>query len=244
MSSSIKTDDESGRANVVEQMKHVTYSVNHLVRRVNIISSADRDVRVHVFGQHDVAPEFETIKYHYPNVASDWKFPRLQRNTYINVLLFNSMHKAYLRRMKLQDKLYYVHHHYAKYYVYGQVPAVLQKTDISEFMQQLYVSAPIFDDAGHLVSVVSDYYVDNNNQCVLPITGEGNGVQGTFSIDGFVYVTDPEDFLTRHIIQIVPRIDVYVTFDKKNVFINLLYNGVTLSKLRIRTQFAANVLIL
>ncbi|WBB27301.1 P26B [Mythimna sequax nucleopolyhedrovirus] len=244
MSSSNKTDDESGQANVVEEMKRVTYSVNHLVRRVNIISSGDRGVRVHVFGQHDVAPEFEGIKYHYPNVATDWKFPRLQRNTFINVLLFNSLHKPYLRRMKLQDRLYYVHHHYAKYYVYGQVPAVLQKTDVSEFMEQLYVSAPIFDDAGHLVSVVSDYYVDNNNQCVLPITGEGNGVQGTLSLDGFVYVTDPNDALTHHTLQVVPRIDVYVSYDKKNVYINLTYNGHIISKLQVRTQFAGNVLIL
>lgn len=243
MSSSIKSD-ESGRVDVVEQIKSVTYSVNHMLRRVNIISDTDNAVRVHVFGQHDVAAELEQIKYHYPNVASDLKFPRLQRSTYVNILLFNSLQKAYLRRMRLQDKLYFIHHHYAKYYVYGQVPAVLQKTDISEFMSQLYVSAPIFDDAGRLVSVVSDYYVNTNNQCVLPITGEGNGVQGTLSLDGYVYVTDPEDTLTIRTMQIVPRIDVYVVFDKKNVYVNLLYNGHTISKMQVRTQFAGNVLIL
>jgi hypothetical protein len=243
MSASIKSD-ESDRVNVVEQIKSVTYSVNHMVRRVNIISDQDDAVRVHVFGQHDIAPEFEDIKYHYPNVASDLKFPRLQRNTYVNILLFDSLQKAYLRRMRIQDKLYFIHHHYAKYYVYGQVPAVLQKTNISEFMSQLYVSAPIFDDAGRLVSVVSDYYVTGNNQCVLPITGEGNGMQGTLSLDGYVYVTDPDDALTIHSMQVVPRIDVYVSYDKKNVYINLMYNGHMISKLQVRTQFAGNVLIL
>ncbi|AIZ48647.1 p26 [Agrotis segetum nucleopolyhedrovirus B] len=229
---------------LVDTVKSITYSVNHIIRRVSVLSEKNLAVRVHVFGQHDTAADLEDIKYHYPGVASDVKFGKLHRHSFVNVLLFDGNRRPYLRRMRVQDRLYYTHHHYAKYYVYGQVPAVIQKTDISEFMQHLYVSAPIFDDSGKLVSVVTDYYVNDQNQCVLPISGEAGGTQGTLCIDGFVYVTEPEDSLSYRTIQIVSRIDVYVAYDKKNVFINLLYNGVTISKLRIRTLFAANVLIL
>ncbi|AUV65362.1 P26 [Alphabaculovirus myunipunctae] len=225
-------------------IKNVTYTADHNMRRVRILTNRNESVHIHVFGQHDYASELEGIKYHYPGVASDVKFNRLPRNSFVSVMLFDSNKRAYLRRMRLRDRLYYTHHHYAKYYVYGQVPAVMQKTNISEFMTQLYVSAPIFNDAGDLVSVVSDYYVDDQNQCVLPISGESSGCHGTLCLDGFVYVTDSEDTLTHHTIQIVARIDVYVSFDKKNVYVNVLYNGNTISKLCIRTQFAANVLIL
>lgn len=225
-------------------IKSVTYSVDHVIRRVFVLSEKNTTVRIHVFGQHDTGADFENFKYHYPGVASDVKFAKLQRNTFVNLLLFDKNRRPYLRRMRLQDRLYFAHHHYAKYYVYGQVPGVVQKTNIGEFMSQLYVSAPIFDDEGNLVSVVTDYHVNYNNECVLPISGEAGGAQGTLCIDGFVYVTDPNDSVTHQTIQIVARIDVYVSFDKKNVFINLMYNGVIISKLRIRTQFAANVLIL
>lgn len=241
VSSTTASDSINDAGTIVEKIKNITYSVNHVIRRVSVISVNDCNVRVHVFGQHDTAPDYEYIQYHYPGVASDVKFAKLRRNTFVNVMLFDDNRRVYLRRMRLQDRLYYTHHHYGKYYVYGQVPAVLQKTNISQFMKQLYVSAPIFDDYGKLVSVVTDYYVNNSNYCILPISGEAGGTQGTLCIDGFVYIADPEDTLS---IQIVARIDVYVAFDKKNVFINLLYNGVTISKLRIRTQFAANVLIL
>ena len=126
----------------------------------------------------------------------------------------------------------------------GQVPGVVQKNNISEFVKQLYVCAPIFDDCGKLVSVVSDYYVDKSNHCILVITGETNNTEGTLCLDGFVHVTDPEDALTYRMVQVVPRIDVYVSFDKKFVRINLVYNGQTLTQFKIRTQFAGNVLIL
>ncbi|CDG72838.1 p26 (Ac136) [Spodoptera exigua multiple nucleopolyhedrovirus] len=228
----------------VEHMKSVIYSVNHVARRVYLISEKDRSVRVHVFGQHDTAPEFEHIKYQYPGVASDVKFAKLKKNSYVNIMLFDSNKKAYLRRMRVQDRMYYTHHHYGKYYVYGQVPAVVQKSNIAEFMAQLYVSAPIFDDNGALISVISDYYVNDDNHCIVPVSGDAGGTHGSLCLDGFVYVTDPQDKLTYHTIQIVPRIDAYVTFDKKNVYVDVIYNGETISKIRIKTQFAGNVLIL
>ncbi|QNV47888.1 p26-a [Alphabaculovirus altersperidaniae] len=229
---------------IVEQIKSVTYSVNHITRRVRIISESDRLVRIHVFGQHDTASDFEHIKYHYPGVASDVKFAKLKKNSHINIMLFDANKKAYLRRMRVQDRMYYTHHHYAKYYVYGQVPVVIQKNNLAEFMSQLYVSAPIFDDSGALISVISDYYVNDDNQCVVPVSGDAGGTHGTLCLDGFVYVTDSQDKLTYHTLQIVPRIDVYISFDKKNVYINVMYNGESISKIRIKTQFAGNVLIL
>ncbi|AXU41686.1 P26 [Spodoptera eridania nucleopolyhedrovirus] len=238
------TDDVAHPFAYVEHIKSVTYSVNHIARRVRVLSDKDCSVRIHVFGQHDTAADFEHIKYHYPGVASDVKFAKLKKNSYINIMLFDSNHKAYLRRMRVQDRMYYTHHHYAKYYVYGQVPAVVQKTNVAEFLSQLYVSAPIFDDNGTLISVISDYYVNDDNQCIVPVSGDAGGTQGTLCLDGFVYVTDPQDKLTYHTLQILPRIDVYVTFDKKNVYVNVMYNGETISKIRIKTQFAGNVLIL
>ncbi|AAZ38260.1 P26 [Agrotis segetum nucleopolyhedrovirus A] len=244
MSTRINQVEQDSTRLCVSRVKSISYTVNHVVKRVCVLSEKNTAVRVHVFGQHDTSANFENIKYHYPGVASDIKFAKLRRNTFVNIMLFNSEKRPYLRRMRLQDQLYYSHHHYAKYYVYGQVPAVMQKTDVSKFMGQLYVSAPIFDDSGKLISVVTDYYINDKNECVVPVSGDAGGTQGMLCIDGFVYVTDPEDTISYHNIQIVPRIDVYVSFDKKNVYINLMYNGVTISKLRIRTQFAANVLIL
>lgn len=226
------------------QIKHVSLTINHAIRRINVLSHKNCTTRIHVFGQHDTASDFETIKYHYPGVASDVKFAKLKRNTFVNIMLIDSNRRPYLRRMKLQDHLYFIHHHYSKYYVYGQVPAVMQKTNISEFISQLYVCAPIFSDDGELISVLTDYHVNDDNCCVLPITGDAGGVKGTLCLDGFVYVYDPNDDLTKHVLQIVPRIDVYVTFDKKNVYINVVYNGETISKMYIRTLFAANVLII
>lgn len=231
-------------APIVKHIKHVTFTINHTIRRITVLSRKDSTVRIHVFGQHDTASDYETIKYHYPGVASDVKFAKLKRNTFVNIMLIDSNHRPYLRRMKLQDHLYFMHHHYAKYYVYGQVPAVMQKTNVSEFLSQLYVCAPIFSDDGELISVVTDYYVNDDNHCVLPITGDAGGVRGSLCLDGFVYVSDPKDKLTEHVLQIVPRIDVYITFDKKNVYINVIYNGETISKMCIRTLFAANVLII
>jgi Nucleopolyhedrovirus p26 protein len=244
MSACINSVESGQVVDGAEQIKTVAYTVDHNVRRVHILTNRNKTVRIHVFGQHDTASDFENIEHHYPAVASDVKFDKLPRGSFVNVLLFDNNKRAYLRRMRLQDRLYYTHHHYAKYYVYGQVPAVLQKSNISNFMSQLYVSAPIFNDAGNLVSVVSDYYVNDRNQCVLPISGEAGGIQGTLCLDGFVYVTGPEDTLSINTVQIVTRIDIYVAYDKKNVYINLLYNGQTISKIRIRTQFAGNVLIL
>ncbi|ABM45796.1 p26 [Spodoptera frugiperda multiple nucleopolyhedrovirus] len=236
----------AGAANVstIEYIKSITYCVNHMTRRVYVLSEKNCAVRIHVFGQHDTSADFENIKYHYPGVASDVKFLKLKRNSYVNILLFNANNKPYLRRMRIQDRMYYTHHHYAKYYVYGQVPAIMQKNNLAEFMSQLYVSAPIFDDNGTLISVVTDYYVNDENHCIVPIAGDAGGAQGTVCLDGFVYVTDPNDHLTFHTFQILPRIDVYVTFDKKNVYINVVYNGEPISKLRVKTQFAGNVLIL
>jgi hypothetical protein len=243
---SVATDDVANALPFayVEHIKSVTYSVNHIARRVRVLSDKDCSVRIHVFGQHDTAADFEHIKYHYPGVASDVKFAKLKKNSYINIMLFDSNHKAYLRRMRVQDRMYYTHHHYAKYYVYGQVPAVVQKTNVAEFLSQLYVSAPIFDDNGALISVISDYYVNDDNHCIVPVSGDAGGTHGSLCLDGFVYVTDPQDKLTYHTIQIVPRIDAYVTFDKKNVYVDVIYNGETISKIRIKTQFAGNVLIL
>ena len=229
---------------VEQRIKSITYNVNHIIRRVRVLSEKNCSIRIHVFGQHDTAADFKHIKYHYPGVASDVKFAKLKKNSYVNIMLFDANKKAYLRRMRVLDRMYYTHHHYGKYYEYGLVPAVAQKNNLSEFLSQLYVSAPIFDDSGELVSVVSDYYVDDDNQCIVPISGDAGGTRGTVCLDGFVYVTDPHDAFTSRSLQIVPRIDVYVTFDKKHVFVDVVYNGETVSKIRIKTQFAGNVLIL
>ncbi|AIE47793.1 p26 [Peridroma alphabaculovirus] len=244
MSSCIVLDGGAAVAAANMRIKSIVYTVDHAARRVHLLSDHDRPVRVHVFGQHDTAAEFETYKHHYPGVASDVKFTRLRRHSYVNVMLFDAEKRPYLRRMRIQDRLYYTHHHYGKYYVYGQVPAVMQKTNATGFVSQLYVSAPIFDDAGALVSVISDFYIDSDNNCVLPISGDAGGVQGRFCLDGFVYITDPDKCLRGIAMQTVARIDVYVAFDKKHVYVNLMYNGQVLSKIRIRTLFAANVLIL
>jgi Nucleopolyhedrovirus p26 protein len=214
---------------------NITFTVCHLLKKVNILTVENEPVKIHVFGQHETNSKLEQIPYHYAGVASSVKFPKLNNCTYVNIMMFNG-EKMFLFRKKIEDYLVYVHHHYGKYYVFAQTSAIITSVEIAN---QLYINAPIFNDEGQLISVVFDYFINDDNQCILPIPGEADGTQGSFYIDGIVCVSD--SLSTSY--ELRQYMDVHVTYTKENVYLRVVLNGKDISRIRIKTKFAGNVLI-
>ena len=145
--------------------------------------------------------------------------------------------KIKLIKARLSTKLYFAHHHYAKYYVYGLVPAIVTTLDNS-LKDQLYTGAPIFNEQNQLVSFVTDCYMDQ--KCVILVTGECHRISGMICLDGNVRVICNNEQLN---LPPFNNIDMHVKYDNKTIKLYLVYCNQILSHIVIHGTFAGNVLI-
>lgn len=227
-------------SNTVTQFGNVAFIVDHVTKRVTILSYLNEPVKFHVFSQHDSDSELLKLKYHYPGLASSVALPKLTLRQKVKLLVFDKDKNLKLVSAELEEKLFFAHHHYAKYYNYGLVPVI-----IKNFEESLYSGAPVFDRTGKaLLSVVCDCYYPNENYCVVPLCGETSGSRGVISLDGHVWLSETGDnFDFSNSIKVKDRIDLYVSYDDRFVYLNLFYNNHIVTYIRIRGKFAGNVLI-
>ncbi|QEI03606.1 P26B [Rachiplusia nu nucleopolyhedrovirus] len=227
-------------SNSVTQFSSVAFTANHESRRVTIMSYLNEPVKFHIFGQHDNDPDLLKLKYHYPGLASSLRLPKLALRQTVSVLVFDKNNCLKLVKAELEEKLHFAHHHYAKYYTYGLVPVILKNFD-----EALYSGSPVFDETGtQLVSVICDWYFPKNDYCVIPLCGEMSGSRGVLCLDGYVWLNELGDnFDFSNSINSKNRIDLYVSYDKKFIYLNLYYNQCIITFIRIKAKFAGNVLI-
>ncbi|AHH82641.1 P26 [Buzura suppressaria nucleopolyhedrovirus] len=226
-------------------INNVMLKVDFNLKRAYCESYKNKHLAVHVYGQHDYLSETSTF-YQYPGIACNIKLPKLNSTSIVKLIEFKSNDSYKIITKRLDKKLYYVHHHYAKYYVYGLVPGVVLKNDdlckLNVF--NCYIGSPVFDKNDRLVSFVTDYYYMNeNNIGIMPITGESYRMQGMFCLDGAVRVFDTLSFEPAAIAA-EPTINIIVGYNKKHVKIAVVYNGSVVSELLIACQYAGNILIL
>ncbi|AOL56781.1 P26b [Chrysodeixis includens nucleopolyhedrovirus] len=237
---SIQTGDIV-ESSVVTQFNSVAFIVNHETRRVTIMSYKNEPVKFHVFNQHDTDPELMKLQYHYPGLASSIELPKITHMRKVRLMVFDQRHRMLLAEEFLLEKLYFVHHHYAKYYVYGLVPVV-----VKNFRHNLYIGAPVFDETGKvLLSVVSDCYFSSTTEenCVIPLSGELSGSRGVLCLDGHVWLNETGDDFTFDKTNVPNRIDLYISHDKKFIYLNVFYNNYIINFIRVKAKFVGNVLI-
>jgi Nucleopolyhedrovirus p26 protein len=230
--------------NVKVRYGSLVFSADHAARRVHLHALHDVPIHVHVFGQHDDAPHLLPL-IQYPGVASGVPFPPLTHRQKLTALMIDKERRLQLKAHTIDDHLYFAHHHYANRYVYGQLPALVFSTSRTDTVcAQLYVGAPIFDENGRIVSVVTDHTFDDAGRCVVPLPGQTvRGCNGFVYLDGRVWFTHSEDTLCYESIQNVARIDVYVTNNATGVIVEVIYRGQVLNRVEILGRFAGNVLI-
>ncbi|AWW14419.1 p26 [Hyposidra talaca nucleopolyhedrovirus] len=226
-------------------INNVVFKVNFDLKRVYCELYNNESLAVHVYGQHDYLFESSAL-YQYPGIACNIKLPKLNSASTIQLIEFQGNDTYKMVTKRLDNKLYYVHHHYAKYYVYGQVPGVVLTDSDSPKLNAFncYIGSPIFDDRNRLVSFVTDYYFPNENgiTAVMPITGESYRMQGVFCLDGGVRVFDTLSLNTTTVAA-EPTINILVGHNGKHVKIAVVYNGSVVSELLITCKYAGNVLI-
>jgi hypothetical protein len=223
----------------VTRFESIEFTVDHEARLVKILSYKNSGVRIHVFNQHDTDAHLMELNYHYPGLACSIPLPKISNMKKVRLMVFDDEHRLHLVEEKLHEKLFFTHHHYAKYYLYGLVPIVMKN-----FKQNLYIGAPVFDVTNKvMLSVVCDCYFPRNDYCVIPITGEMSGTSGIMCLDGNVWLSEVGDNFDYSNTDVMNRIDIYVSFDKKYVYINQIYNNSILNCVRVKSKFVGNVLI-
>jgi hypothetical protein len=224
----------------ITKLNSVVFSVNHLTQQVQVLTYKNEPVTFHLFGQHIGSSVDLDDKFQYPGLASSIKLPVLNRYKPLKMVVFDENNQLRVEEVKMEEKMYFAHHHYEQYYVYGQVPVVL-KNNMRNKDSKVYIGSPIFNHKNALVSVVSDIYLDNQNNVIFPVSGQAGGVQGTYCLDGSVWLTHSEDSLSSF-----PKcstLDLHVCYDDKNIYLYLVYEGRVLSWIKIKGRFAGNVLI-
>ncbi|AKN80643.1 P26-2 [Perigonia lusca single nucleopolyhedrovirus] len=228
------------------KVRDCVFCVDYNFRRIQTISYKDKPVTNHVFIQHNSDPGLQQY-HHYPNLATTLSLPKLHTESLVEVIMVNYNGSGddktiMLNEIKLSKRLYFVHHHYGKYYRYGQVPAIVLPAE-NKNRSTLFVGAPIFQN-DNIVSFITDCYLNTEQSVyIMPVTGPSYRVDGVLTIDGIVRVIKKEDYTTIKL-PTVSRIDVHVVYDKKTVTINTVYEGVILSFMLITAVFAGNLLII
>ncbi|ABF47403.1 P26 [Clanis bilineata nucleopolyhedrovirus] len=217
-------------------VNHAVFAVDHNFKRVHMISYKDEAVTTNVFLGYDITPSYESLN-HYPNLVTSLTLPKLKPKALLKIPLLDDNRRLKMVNVKLSSQLYFAHHHYAKYYVYGLIPAVVLSLN-SSIKNHLYTGMPIFNSKNQLVSFVTDCHIEK--KCVVLVTGETHRVGGMFCIDGCVRL-----LVNEEILHLPPFdcIDVHVRYTKKKVRIYLVYNNQVLSNVDINALFAGNVLI-
>ncbi len=227
-------------SNTVTQFSSVAFTVNHQNRIISIMSYQNEPARFHVFGQHDTDLEPLKLQYHYPGLASSIPLPKLTFKQTVKILVFDKDKRLRLVKAELEEKLFFAHHHYSKYYTYGLVPVVMKNFD-----ETPYTGSPVFDDKEEiLVSIICDWYFPRNDYCVIPLCGELSGSRGVLCLDGHVWLSEAGDsFDFSNSLNNKDRIDLYVSYDTKYIYLNLIYNNCIITFIRVKAKFAGNVLI-
>jgi hypothetical protein len=225
---------------IITKVYSVVFSVNHLTQQAQVLTYKNKPVTFHLFGQHMGSSVDLDDKFQYPGLASSIQLPVLNRYKPLKMVMFDENDQLVVEEVNMEEKMYFAHHHYEQYYVYGQVPVVL-KSNMRNKNLKVYIGSPIFNHKNALVSVVSDIYLDDRNDHILPVSGQAGGVQGTFCLDGSVWLTHSEDTIGSF-----PKfstLDLHVCHDDKNIYLYLVYEGRVLSWIKIKGRFAGNVLI-
>ncbi|QWO71605.1 p26 [Orgyia pseudotsugata single capsid nuclopolyhedrovirus] len=223
----------------------LSFRVDFAAHRIYCDRYNDSDLVVHVFGQHDNDPKLQSCNQ-YPGLACSIKLPKINAKTKINFVCFDANKKLCLSEARVDTKLYFAHHHYGKYYVYGQVPAVIEFEP--RRASDLFVGAPIFDSRDRLVSFVTNcYFCDNGGDgssqqkmLIVPVTGESYRMQGMFCLNGGVRLYGEKEIIDAGVRS---GININVKHTKKRVDMFVVYNGEIISRLTLKCKFAGNLLI-
>ncbi|ADB84401.1 p26-b [Apocheima cinerarium nucleopolyhedrovirus] len=217
-------------------VKNVLIKVDFELKRVFCVEHNGRPLVAHVYGSHDMQPELQCL-YQYPSLATSMKLPKTNAENVVQLIEFNKNKKFKLVKAKLDTKLYYVHHHYGKYYMYGQVPAVVT---FDSKLYNSFIGSPIFDEQDNVISFVTDCYMDDIGQRILPVTGESYRLHGMICLNGTIRIYGEDD-----VVQDVfdTNININIIYKKKTVEVYVMYNGETISYVKIKSKFAGNVLI-
>ncbi|AGR56812.1 p26-b [Hemileuca sp. nucleopolyhedrovirus] len=219
-------------------VNNVQFKVNFILQRVYCERYNGKKMFVHIFGDYNAHLKLESL-FQYPGLATNVKLPKLNSNETVKLVTFDPIERHIkFVECRLDTKLYFAHHRYGKYYVYGQVPVVVK--DRCDHID-IFTGAPIFDADDNLVSFMTDSFINNDNVQLIPVSGKSYRLQGMFCIDGVIRLYD-ENEIVRPIVS--DHIDINVQYTKKYVEIQLIYKGNILSQLKIQCKFAGNVLIM
>lgn len=225
----------------------MTCRVDHNLRRIYPVRYKNIKLSVHVFVSRTNDPSLASL-YQYPGLACNIKLPKIAAGTKIQYIAFDNKKQLKIIKSKLDTKMYFSFHHYAKYFVFGQVPAFKRSIDGScdgDDLQfnDIYAGGPIFDHKNRLISFVTNCFIDEPNICLFPVTSDSYRTQGMLCLDGDVYIFDSQDTLNCNLLFPRNKVDIYLLYNNKNVFINVIYNGREITSIQIKTLFAGNVLI-
>ncbi|ABY65788.1 p26-b [Orgyia leucostigma nucleopolyhedrovirus] len=221
----------------------VSFSVDFTINRVFCHKYNNNNLIAHVYGIHDDQPGLDAL-HQYPGLACSIKLPKINAKTEVCFVCFDSHKRLRLVKARLDTKLYFAHHHYGKYYVYGQVPAVVE-FDVAR-AADLFVGAPVFDAVRRrLVSFVTNCHFSDNaserqKQLIVPVTGESYRLQGMFCINGGVRLYGENEVVDAGVRS---DININVKYTKKQVDVFVVYNGEIISRVTVKSKFTGNVLI-
>ncbi|ABI35735.1 p26-b [Ectropis obliqua nucleopolyhedrovirus] len=217
-------------------VKNVMCKVDFVQKRVNCESYNGVPLLVHIFKQYDASAEWQNL-HQYPGLASSMVLPKIAASSCVQIVKFDVGTTGFTTTIHALDvKLYYVHHRYGKHFVYGLVPAIVSLQNDLE----LYTGAPIFNNKNNLISFVTDSFLSDINELIVPVTSESHRMQGMFCVTGCVKVFSKDD----DIVDLNNgHINIFVKQWPKYVEIFVMYNGFTMSYVKLVCKFAANVLI-
>jgi Nucleopolyhedrovirus p26 protein len=217
-------------------VKNVLMKVDFELKRVFCVEHNGQPLVAHVYGPHDTQPELQSL-FQYPSLATSMKLPKINSESVVQMIEFKKNKKIKFVKAKLDTKLYYVHHHYGKYYMYGQVPAIVT---FDAKLYNSFIGSPIFDEQYNLVSFVTDCYMNEMGQRIFPVTGESYRLHGMICLNGTVRIYNEKDFVQN---VLDANININIIYKRKTVEVYVIYNGDTISYVKIRSKFAGNVLI-
>ncbi|QHB21724.1 P26-2 [Artaxa digramma nucleopolyhedrovirus] len=194
------------------------------------------------------------VVHQYPNLSCSLKLPKTNANTLVKFVHFNEKNKTIrLESVKLDSSLYYTHHRKNNIYLFGLVPAAVYNYDkLNSLTKSVFIGSPIFDSNNKLLSFVTDHYLDVNSEKsdvvpkeILPVVGESYRLQSFFCLTGQVRIYNETDEVARNVVGIneSSKIDINVVVCKNQVEVFIVYEGNTISYVKVKCKFAGSLLI-